>query len=86
MARMDAADRLKHWIDTSGITQRMAARIFGVHYTYVNQFLRRRRTPSLAVAVVIAHHTGIAPGAWVPTAVGKDTGPMPVDGRKRKSA
>jgi DNA-binding transcriptional regulator YdaS (Cro superfamily) len=83
---MDAVDRLQHWITRSGISQRMAAQIFGVHYTFLNQILRRRRIPSLANAVIIERHTGITPGAWVPTDVDRTSGPIPVDRRKRKSA
>lgn len=83
---MEARERLKAWIERSAITQRMAAQILGVHYTFLNQMLMGRRTPSLATAVLIERHTGISPGAWVPTADGKSPTAVGSEARKRKSA
>lgn len=83
---MDTRDRLKAWIERSGITQRMAAQVLGLDHTFLNQILSGRRTPSLASAVKIERQTGIMAGAWVPTDEGKPETPVPVDRRKRKSA
>jgi transcriptional regulator with XRE-family HTH domain len=73
MTRMEARERLAAWITRAGLTQRAAAKLFGVHYTFLNQILRGRRVPALANAVTIERETGIAPGAWVPTREGKGT-------------
>ena len=86
MPRMEARERLRLWIDRSKLNQRMAAKILGVHYTFVNQMVQGRRTPSLATAVMIERHTGIPPGAWVPTDEGKVAPAVAGESRKRRSA
>lgn len=83
---MDARARLRLWIARTKLTQRAAARLFEMHYTTLNQILSGRRTPALAYAVVIERHTGIAAGAWVPTAVGKVSTSVGGESQKRKLA
>lgn len=58
----------------SRINQREAARIIGVHYTFLNQILAGRRTPGLANAVTIERETGIPVAAWAPTEGGSAAG------------
>ncbi len=83
---MDTRERLKAWIARAGLTQRAAAQLFGMHYTFLNQILTGRRSPALANAVKIERETGIAAGAWVPTDVGRVTGTTAGSARKRKVA
>lgn len=83
---MDARERLRLWIARTKLNQRAAARLFDMHYTTLNQILSGRRVPALAYAVVIERHTGIAPGAWVPTDVGASSEPSTGRGRKRQVA
>jgi transcriptional regulator with XRE-family HTH domain len=78
---MNARERLQAWLRRSGMTQRAAAELFGLHYTYLNQILRGRRVPALANAVEIERQTGIAPGAWVPTRVGRSKAASRVSAR-----
>lgn len=83
---MDARERLQLWIQRTKLTQRAAARLFEMHYTTLNQILSGRRVPALAYAVIIERHTGIAPGAWLPTAVGETVDGSAGRTRKRKVA
>jgi len=86
LGAMHGRDRLRAWITRANLTQRQVGRLFGVHYTYVNQMLSGRRTPGLAVAVTIERETGIAVGAWMPPASGKTTKSAPAKVPKRKVA
>ena len=83
---MEPRERLAAWLGRSGLTQRAAARLLGMHYTHLNQILRGRRTPALANAVRIERETGISAGAWVPTVDGKTTGSASGRTGKRKVA
>jgi plasmid maintenance system antidote protein VapI len=83
---MHARDRLRVWLTRSKLTQREAARIFGIHYTFLNQILVGRRVPGRDTAVTIEAQTGIEVGAWMPPRVGTDAGTGTGDGRNRKSA
>ena len=83
---MNARQRLKAWLERSGLTQRAAAQLLGMHYTFLNQILQGRRLPSLETAVRIERETGIAPGAWLPTEVGRKEGTVASSNRKRKVA
>lgn len=77
---------LQAWLDRAQLNQRGAARLFGLHYTYVSQILCGRRQPSLANAVAIYRTTGIAVDAWLPTGEGKKAAVVSLEGRKRKLA
>lgn len=68
---MHGADRLKAWMGRAKLTQREAARLFGIHYTYLNQILSGRRVPALAHAVTIERETGIPVEVWLPSRDGK---------------
>jgi len=83
---MHGPDRLKAWIARSRLTQREAARLFGLHYTFLNQILSGRRVPGLANAVTIERETGISVEVWMPTEGGKSEDVPESSGRKRKSA
>jgi transcriptional regulator with XRE-family HTH domain len=83
---MHGRDRLRAWIDRSHLTQRQVARLFGIHYTFVNQLLAGRRLPGRDVAVTIENETGIPVGAWVATAEDKTTKGGIGRGSKRKVA
>jgi transcriptional regulator with XRE-family HTH domain len=83
---MDARDRLRLWMERAHLNQRAAARLFEMHYTTLNQILSGRRIPALAYAVLIERHTGIAPGAWLPTTVGGGIDASAARSRKRKVA
>lgn len=62
-------ERLREWIERSKLTQRTAAELLGMHYTFVNQILSGRRSPALGTAVWIERITGIPVEAWMPTEV-----------------
>lgn len=69
---VDARERLREWITRSRLTQREAAKLLGIHYTFLSQILNRsgrKRSPALATAVRIEQVTGIPVEAWVPTDV-----------------
>jgi len=53
------------------MTQREAATLLGVHYTFLNQILSGRRLPARDTAVRFEQKTGVPVGAWSPTSVGK---------------
>jgi transcriptional regulator with XRE-family HTH domain len=74
---MQGPARLREWIEKSHLTQRQAARVFGIHFTFVNQLLTGRRAPALATAERIERETGIPMRAWVPTRAGKTAGRSP---------
>lgn len=66
--------QLREWLDRAKLTQRAAAEILGVHYTFLSQILNednvgtdRERTPALATAVKFERVTGIPVEAWMPT-------------------
>lgn len=60
-------ERLRDWIDRSRLTQRAAAELLGIHYTFLSQLLNNDRTPALATAVRIERVTGIPVESWMPT-------------------
>lgn len=64
--------RLKAWMDREGLNQRQAAKILGVHYTFLNKLLSLtayQRCPSMRTASRIERVTGIPMVAWLPTSV-----------------
>jgi transcriptional regulator with XRE-family HTH domain len=83
---MHGRDRLRLWIARTQLSQRQVARLFGVHYTFVNQMLSGRRSPGIRVAVTIERETGIPVGAWMPTAEGKNAKGTPGRAKTRKVA
>ena len=69
-------ERLREWIERSKLTQRTAAELLGMHYTFINQILGGSRSPALGTAVRIERVTGIPVEAWMPTEVDKECQPM----------
>lgn len=68
-------ERLRAWIERSQLTQRAAAKLLGIHFTFLNQLLStnaRRRSPALGTALRIERLTGIPVEAWMPTDVGDE--------------
>lgn len=61
--------RLRAWMERSRLTQRKAAEMLGMHYTFLSQILNDLRTPALATAIRIERITGIPVEAWMPTEV-----------------
>jgi transcriptional regulator with XRE-family HTH domain len=73
-------ERLRAWIDRAKLTQRAAAKLLGIHYTFLNQLLStnyRRRSPALGTAIRIERLTGIPVEAWMPTEVDDDSDSKP---------
>lgn len=71
---MKAQDRLRAWLDKTGLTQREAAKQLGIHFTFLNQLLStnyRKRCPSMLTATRIERVTGIPIVAWMPTNVAR---------------
>ena len=68
---VDGRTRLREWIDRSKMTDRAAAQLLGIHFTFLSQILNsgRDRSPSLKTAVRIERVTGIPVEAWMPTEV-----------------
>lgn len=66
-----ARAQLADWIERRGLNQREAARLLGLHYTYLSQILLGKRSPGLANAILIQRTTGVSAESWVPTAVGE---------------
>lgn len=62
-------ERLREWIDRSKLSQRAAADLLHMHWTFLNQILNDKRSPALATAVRIERITGIPVEAWMPTEV-----------------
>jgi len=76
-AMLLARKRLAAWIKRSELTQRAAARLLGIHYTYLNQILTGRRSPGLTNAANIEAITGIPGLAWVTTRGGRRVSTAP---------
>jgi transcriptional regulator with XRE-family HTH domain len=83
---MHGRDRLKAWIERAHLSQRQAAHLFGMHYTFLNQILSGKKAPGLANAVAIERETGIAAKAWMPTTDGKSSAAIASRARKRRVA
>lgn len=70
---MDAGrEQLRAWMLRAKLTQREAAKLLGIHYTFLSQILstsNKRRSPALATAVTIERVTGVPVEAWMPTPV-----------------
>lgn len=83
-------EQLRAWMGRAKLTQRAAAKLLGIHYTFLNQLLsvsNKRRSPALATAVTIERVTGIPVEAWMPTAVDEQpatTRDKPAAGRLAK--
>lgn len=75
--------QLRDWMVRAKLTQRAAAKLLGMHYTFLSQILRTDRSPGLATALKIERLTGVPVEAWVTTAV--DAEPEPVGAGARKS-
>lgn len=60
---------LRDWKDRRGLNQREAAKVLGVHYMCLNQYLLGRRLPGLAVALRIEREAGVSAGLWTRTVV-----------------
>lgn len=69
---LSARERLRDWMERSKLTQRAAARLLGMHYTFLSQLLNDLRTPALGTAVRIERITGIPVEAWMPTEDGAE--------------
>lgn len=63
------AKALLGWLARMKLDQRAGAQVLGVHYMSLNQILRGKRKPGLAVALRIERHTGLPAGIWLRTAV-----------------
>lgn len=84
---LEGRQRLRDWMERARLTQREAAKLLGIHYTFLSQILSetRDRTPALATALRIERVTGIPVEAWVPTDVDEDRMASAAAGAKRKS-
>lgn len=74
-----ARAQLADWIARRGMTQREAAVLLGLHYTYLSQIILGKRSPGLANAVQIQRVTGISAESWVATEVGTAVEADPVE-------
>lgn len=75
-------ERLRDWIGRSKLSQRAAADLLDMHWTFLNQILNDKRSPALATAVRIERMTGIPVEAWMPTDV--DSQPVGAGGKNGK--
>ena len=69
---MNPRARLQAWMDREGLNQRQAAKVLGMHFTFLNKLLSEnayRRCPSMRTASRIERITGIPMVAWLPTSV-----------------
>ena len=82
---IDARQRLREWMKRSQLTQRAAAKLLGMHYTFLSQILNEERSPALRTAVRIERATGIPVEAWMPTDVDTEPQPVGAGSHKRKS-
>ena len=82
---IDAREQLRQWMVRSKLTQRAAAKLLGMHYTFLSQILRRERAPALATAVKIYRLTGVPVDAWLPTDDGSQLKVPAKAARKRKA-
>lgn len=80
----DGRERLRDWIARSRLTQRAAAKLLGMHYTFLSQILSGDRSPALKTAVRIERVTGIPVEAWMPSDVADELVAVAADSRKRK--
>lgn len=70
LGSMDSGrEQLRAWMLRAKLTQRAAAKLLGMHYTFLSQILGSNRSPALGTAVKIERVTGVPVEAWVPTAV-----------------
>lgn len=63
---------LRDWMERRDMNQREAAKVLGIHYMCLNQYLQigeRRRQPGLASALLIQDKTGIPMSIWALTKV-----------------
>jgi transcriptional regulator with XRE-family HTH domain len=81
---VDARDRLREWIQRSRMTQREAAELLEMHYTFLSQILNSDRSPSLTTAVRIEQVTGIPCESWVSTDVDNRREASGARGEKRR--
>jgi plasmid maintenance system antidote protein VapI len=82
--------QLRAWIDRMGLTDRAAAKLLGIHWTFLSQILNRplNRAPGLRTAIKIERTTGIPVEAWMPTDDGAEPitiGRTPVKARSGRS-
>lgn len=82
---VEGRERLRDWIERSKLTQRQAAELLDMHYTFLSQILNSDRSPALGTAVRIERVTGIPVEAWMPTEVDPEPQPVPARSGKRKS-
>lgn len=68
----------------SKLSQRGAAKLLGMHYTFLSQILRSDRSPALATAARIYRMTGVPMDAWLPTDDGSQLAAPAKPARKRK--
>lgn len=74
--------RLKAWLERSKLSQRAAAKLLGMHWTFLSQICRGERSPALATAVRLYRATGIPVEAWLPTDVADERPPVAATRRK----
>ncbi len=79
----DARTRLADWIERTKVSQRHAAKLLGMHFTFLNNVLTGRRVPGLTNAVKIERVTGIPAVSWVPSLDGDLVGVSISKARKR---
>lgn len=66
-------------MNRSRLNQREAAKLLGIHFTFLSQLLSEganARTPALATAVRIERVTGIPVESWVPPDVADEPEPV----------
>ena len=61
--------QLKAWMNNLRLSYRVAGKMLGIHWAYLNQLVNGHRSPSMMVAGRIQTLTGVPIGAWVPTDV-----------------
>lgn len=62
-------EQLREWMTRAKLNQRAAAKVLGMHYTFLSQILNNLRSPALGTAVRIEQLTGVPAESWVPTSV-----------------
>lgn len=77
-------ERLREWLERSKLTQRAAAELLRMHYTFLSQILNGNRSPALGTAVRIERVTGIPVEAWMPTEVDDERLLVSAGGSKSK--
>lgn len=64
LAMQHGSRQLRNWLDRSKLNQRQGAKLLGIHFTTLNQYLRAVRFPGRELSTRIEAITGIPVAAW----------------------